>query len=252
MKKLIYLLIVLIPLFGCKRGDEPGLGGSENGISTSSLVANFSFSEQGNFAPSMFYFTNSSSNATSCYWNFGDGKTSTETNPSHIFTTGGTYNVTLTVRNNKGEEDVINKVITVKKTPTKLYINSVILTSYPITTPNGGGWDAYDGPDIFIKILGKNGTFDNKSHRKSNVTQSMLPIIFNSGLFPCNISETSFNFKYTISFYDYDPIGDNEVMGGYYFTPNDVIPKNGKKYPNTVDFSSPKSQLKFTLNISWE
>jgi hypothetical protein len=31
------------------------------------------------------------------FWNFGDGSNSTEQNPTHVFTTVGTYNVTLTV-----------------------------------------------------------------------------------------------------------------------------------------------------------
>ena len=34
-------------------------------------------------------------NATSVLWNFGDGTTSTETNPSHTFVDAGRYNVTL-------------------------------------------------------------------------------------------------------------------------------------------------------------
>jgi PKD repeat protein len=41
-------------------------------------------------------FTNSSNNATSYLWDFGDGATSTEENPTHIFASGGNYKVTLT------------------------------------------------------------------------------------------------------------------------------------------------------------
>ena len=35
-------------------------------------------------------------------WNFGDGNTSTLTNPSHTYGTDGTYTVTLTVTDNDG------------------------------------------------------------------------------------------------------------------------------------------------------
>ncbi len=40
-------------------------------------------------------FTNGSTNAMAYLWGFGDGGTSTLTNPSHTYTASGTYNVTL-------------------------------------------------------------------------------------------------------------------------------------------------------------
>ena len=40
-------------------------------------------------------FTNNSQQATSYLWNFGDGATSTQANPSHVYTTAGSYTVTL-------------------------------------------------------------------------------------------------------------------------------------------------------------
>ena len=43
-------------------------------------------------------FVNSSSSAN-YYWSFGDGGSSTQTNPTHIYSTNGTYIVTLTVDN---------------------------------------------------------------------------------------------------------------------------------------------------------
>jgi PKD repeat protein len=46
-------------------------------------------------------FTNlSSGNYTNVSWSFGDGGTSTATNPSHTYSTAGTYQVCLTVLNN--------------------------------------------------------------------------------------------------------------------------------------------------------
>lgn len=46
-------------------------------------------------------FTNYSQNATSYSWNFGDGETSTEENPSHVFASTGTYSVVLTATNSE-------------------------------------------------------------------------------------------------------------------------------------------------------
>jgi hypothetical protein len=47
-------------------------------------------------------FNNLSMNATSFMWNFGDGNTSSETNPVHTYTANGTYTVELTAINNCG------------------------------------------------------------------------------------------------------------------------------------------------------
>ena len=66
----------------------------------------FSFTVNGNTAS----FTNSSSNATSYEWDFGDGSTSTEENPTHTYATNGTYEVTLTATNDCGPSSVTQNV----------------------------------------------------------------------------------------------------------------------------------------------
>jgi hypothetical protein len=49
---------------------------------------------------SIIQFTNESIGDIASYsWDFGDGETSTEQNPSHTYDTAGTYQVTLTVSN---------------------------------------------------------------------------------------------------------------------------------------------------------
>ena len=49
-------------------------------------------------------FTNTSTGGASYSWNFGDGGTSTEANPTHVYTSAGVYNVTLTVTNGCGSD----------------------------------------------------------------------------------------------------------------------------------------------------
>lgn len=49
-------------------------------------------------------FANTSSYITSSEWDFGDGTTSTETNPSHVYQESGMYDVTLTVTGLSGEK----------------------------------------------------------------------------------------------------------------------------------------------------
>jgi len=55
-------------------------------------------------------FTDQSANKpTSWQWNFGDGATSTDQNPAHVFLAKGLYTVTLTVRNDNGRDSEIKK-----------------------------------------------------------------------------------------------------------------------------------------------
>jgi len=52
--------------------------------------------------PVRINFTNQSVNANQFTWNFGDGATSTEANPSHEYADVGRYNITLTATNGSG------------------------------------------------------------------------------------------------------------------------------------------------------
>ncbi|HYC27364.1 MAG TPA: PKD domain-containing protein, partial [Chitinophagaceae bacterium] len=60
-------------------------------------------------------FTNNttvSDNSTLSYtWNFGDGNTSTQTNPSHLYAANGSYNVTLTATSSFGCTSQVTKLM---------------------------------------------------------------------------------------------------------------------------------------------
>lgn len=53
-------------------------------------------------APFNTTFSNNTPGATSWQWNFGDGSTSAQQNPSHIYTTAGMFTVSLTVQLSSG------------------------------------------------------------------------------------------------------------------------------------------------------
>ncbi len=55
-------------------------------------------------------FTNSTANATSYTWNFGDGSTSTDANPTHAYTYPGEYLVELVVSNGNCQESITQLV----------------------------------------------------------------------------------------------------------------------------------------------
>lgn len=59
-------------------------------------------------------FSDASTGSVMTYaWDFGDGNTATSANPTHTYTTDGTYTACLTVTNNEGCEDVICKTVTI-------------------------------------------------------------------------------------------------------------------------------------------
>jgi len=61
-------------------------------------------------------FSNTSSNATSYLWTFGDGSSSIEANPSHTYTSDGAFTVTLTATNNCGASTV-QQTVTIVTVP---------------------------------------------------------------------------------------------------------------------------------------
>lgn len=71
-------------------------------------IADFTADVTSGTAPLSVQFTNTSTNATSYLWEFGDGGTSALASPSHTFTSPGTYTVTLTA-NGPGGSDVEKK-----------------------------------------------------------------------------------------------------------------------------------------------
>ena len=67
-------------------------------------VADFSFVQYS----STVDFTNLSTAASSYLWDFGDGNTSTDINPTHIYGNNGYYNIQLIAYNNCGNDTIID------------------------------------------------------------------------------------------------------------------------------------------------
>ena len=68
-----------------------------------SPIVRFTADPTSGLVPLTVQFTDSSTNSpTSWIWNFGDVSTSTEKNPSHTYTSAGTYTVALTASNSAG------------------------------------------------------------------------------------------------------------------------------------------------------
>jgi PKD repeat protein len=88
-----------------------------NGLMAQSPVATFSTTTSTGCAPLNVQFTNTSQNATSYTWNFGNGNTSVLQNPSNVYLSSGTYTVSLSATNAAGQSNNYSKSITVVASP---------------------------------------------------------------------------------------------------------------------------------------
>ena len=84
-------------------------------------VASFTIPSNQGCVPFNVQFTNTSQNAVSYQWDFGNGNTSTQVNPSNVFTTSGTFTVTLTALSASGASNSSLALITVQPKPISLF-----------------------------------------------------------------------------------------------------------------------------------
>lgn len=85
-------------------------------------------------------------------WNFGDGTTSTEKNPTHAFTRGGSHDITLTVNSDYGCSQTLQRRIEINATATDFIVPENICVGNPVTFTNQPGatltnvlWDFGNG-----------------------------------------------------------------------------------------------------------
>ena len=70
-------------------------------------IADYKMEVSGEVSPVNVAFTNTSENAETYLWDFGDGQTSNEENPIHTYELWGTFNITLTAMN--GDKSTISQ-----------------------------------------------------------------------------------------------------------------------------------------------
>lgn len=98
MKRNILIVIALCAGLGFQSCSNDGFP-----VPPASTVPLFTYTiDNDELAPATVTFTNTSIvpgtvGEATYYWNFGDGQSSTEANPSHLFTEAGVYNVNLVV-----------------------------------------------------------------------------------------------------------------------------------------------------------
>ncbi len=135
-------------------------------------------------------FTDSSTGgATSWNWNFGDGNTSTSQNPTHIYTTPGSYTVTLIASNGIGCTDTLSQTITVYPKPTANFTTSPVCIGNSTTfnsTSSGAitSWHWIFGNGDFSLVQNPTYTYD------SSGTYNVTLIVTTTNGCPDTITKT--------------------------------------------------------------
>ncbi|MFA5214235.1 MAG: PKD domain-containing protein, partial [Methanoregula sp.] len=121
------------------------------------LVASFSSNTSTGTYPLAVQFTDSSTNTpTAWLWDFGDNSTSAVQNPTHIYTTAGSFSVNLTVTGAGGISDSTIRIVTVNTPPAVVtnFTSNVTYGNYPLSvqftdmstgSPMAWEWNFGDG-----------------------------------------------------------------------------------------------------------
>lgn len=155
------------------------------------------------------------SNITAWQWAFGDpaSGTSNTRNPTYIYSTAGTYNVSLTATTNFGCSSAIQKAVTISASPQAAFTNSVACVSQPTQFTDGSSgsirsrlWTiqgnsfttpnvqfAFVAPGSYPVLLTITGTNNCTSQVAKSIVVPVLPTLDFSVQAACNTNPTLFS-----------------------------------------------------------
>ncbi|MFK7783768.1 MAG: PKD domain-containing protein [Crocinitomicaceae bacterium] len=132
--------------------DECGTG-TDSVIVVGAAAPVVSWTETTSYVTAFFTNTTVADGTTTFDWNFGDGASSTQENPAHVYSAAGTYLVTLTVTNECGTESFADSV-TLSTVGLEELGEGNSLSIYP--NPNNGSFtldvSLLDNADVKVKV----------------------------------------------------------------------------------------------------
>lgn len=224
-----------------------GCGGNDDDGDSANLTASFTY-EQADSDSKMIIFTNTSENADTYLWSFGDGETSTEKSPTHVYDEAGSYTVTLIAYNEAGANKETSEQITIGggSNVTRMVIEEVRLTRFPTLDPEGDNWDnpltGTPEPDIYLEIEAGGRTYGSDDNRFPNAELSDLPLSWNA-----DVTVSDLSSRVEVDVYDYNSLEPSEYMGGFWFIPE----SESGSLPDEIVLSNASSDYRFELSVRW-
>ena len=140
------------------------------------------------YPPLTVQFANTSTGATTYFWRFGDGTTSTDINPVHTYTTTGVFDVTLIASNGAGGcSDSITQKAFVKISPPVItsFVNLPFRECAPATVPFNANIDSTEPIKSFFWNFGDGTTSTSRSpvhtYNNTGTYDVSLIVVSNSG-----------------------------------------------------------------------
>jgi PKD repeat protein len=185
-------------------------------------------------------FTNSSQNADTYYWDFGDGTNSSDVNPSHVYSQIGSYQVTLTASHssNPTQKDDITKTVSIGWS--KIKMTKITITAIPHLT--SGYWDNFlenNWPDVYCKVyLGSSTLLTTSTYNNVNSVPRNWTV-------DKDIQYTDSVTTIQLKSWDKDDGSADDFIGqtGTFTISNDV--------GQNLDFTAPPSTSGFTVKFSF-
>lgn len=138
------------------------------------LFADFDLDTLNGCAPFQVQFENTSQNAVTQFWDFGDGTFSIEENPTHLYQTAGTYDVRLAIYSGTGQDSasVLSQIV-VNPSPTANF------SDFVVNLPEGG--DSVQFADNSISATSWLWNFDDPGSGAENSSTEQNPFhVFSS------------------------------------------------------------------------
>ncbi|MBI2258922.1 MAG: PKD domain-containing protein [Flavobacteriia bacterium] len=167
-------------------------------------IANFTYSNS-TLCDGVVQFENSSSYSSMYSWDFGDGNVSYEENPTHIYTTSGTYYVVLNVSNPFGTDEIYYTIdVDVEDLNINVNISGIFLTDSIINFHSNGQIDANyewtfgDGTGSLesdpTHFFSAPGVYNCNLHYMINSCSKDIPFTLQIGGLNLNENNSSFTF----------------------------------------------------------
>lgn len=240
---ILSFVIASFLISSCSKDDDDDDDEEEN----TAVVAKFSMEGTNQEAPADVKFNNKSENAVSYLWDFGDGETSTEENPTHTYAEKGEYEVNLVAEGEDGSTDDFGMYFDIFGTVTGMKIRRVELHSdflAEISDPEG------DAMDVGIAISDASGNVVYLSYYWENkFSEAGEEAVYGpqegeDWVLDLDGTYTLLVLEYDLTTLQGTPTGDEVTI-----SVPDIVPSNDdESYPDEITFDDGN----LIIDLNWE